>query len=135
MVPLGIPGELGPDTDLFGALINAFPHPIFFKDAAFRYIGCNEPFATMLGRPRDQIIGSTVFDLSPPHLARIYDNADRKLFDEGTTQRYASSVRFGDGTNRRGMFFKSVYRDAPGNKLGIIGIFYALEFMLEVMDF
>ncbi len=76
-----------------------------------------------------------MFDLSPPHLARIYDDADSKLFDEGATQRYASSVRFGDGTNRRGMFFKSVYRDAPGNKLGIIGIFYALEFMLEVMDF
>jgi PAS domain S-box-containing protein len=122
------------DTDLMAAMMDVIPHPIFFKDMEGRYLGCNSHFCAMLGFTQEELIGRTVFEIAPSYLAKIYHDADLKLMAEGGTQRYVSSVKFGDGIARRGVFFKSVFRDKAGNKAGLVGMFYPMEFLLEVMD-
>ena len=57
-----------------------------------------------------------------------------RLVEEGGTQRYVSSVKFGDGVARRGVFYKSVFYDKTGAKAGLVGMFYPMEFLLEVME-
>jgi len=126
--------ELLASTDLVTAMLDVIPHPIFYKDRDGRYLGCNTHFADMLGLERDQIIGRTVFDLSPPYLAAIYHEADATLLANGGAQRYGSSVKYGDGVARRGVFFKSVFRDKLGTVAGLVGMFYPMEFLLEVME-
>ena len=55
--------------------------PIFIKNEKLEYIGCNKAFATLiLGKEPNQIIGKTVFDISPENLARKYDEQDQGLF-------------------------------------------------------
>ena len=122
------------DTDLVSAMLDVIPHPIFYKDRDGRYLGCNTHFADMLGLERDRIVGRTVFDIAPGYLAQIYHDADAKLLAEGGTQRYGSSVKYGDGIARRGVFFKSVFHDKAGAVAGLVGMFYPMEFLLEVME-
>ena len=42
-------------------LVEAIPSPLFHKDEHGRYLGCNKAFEVFVGRPRDEIIGRTVF--------------------------------------------------------------------------
>jgi PAS domain-containing protein len=54
------------------ALLDAIPAPVFYKDAAGVYRGCNKAFEAYLGKPRDVIIGKDVYGLSPKELADVY---------------------------------------------------------------
>ncbi|MBI3496132.1 MAG: PAS domain-containing protein, partial [Proteobacteria bacterium] len=104
------------------------------KDAKGRYLGCNSQFCAMLGWNQGEVIGKTVFEIAPSNLAQVYHDADMKLLEEGGTQRYVSSVRYGDGITRRGVFFKSVFHDKSGAVAGLVGMFYPMEFLLDVID-
>ncbi|TAN59706.1 MAG: PAS domain S-box protein [Magnetospirillum sp.] len=132
--PLPFQWNIMTDTDLVAAMMDVIPHPIFFKDVEGRYLGCNTHFCAMLGRRLDEVIGKTVFEIAPSYLAQIYHDADLKLLEEGGTQRYVSSVKFGDGAARRGVFYKAVFFDKSGAKAGLVGMFYPMEFLLEVME-
>ncbi|MEF8710021.1 MAG: PAS domain-containing protein [Candidatus Accumulibacter propinquus] len=45
-----------------------------------RYLGCNQAFLALLGKPRSAVIGATVYDLAPRDLADRYQAADDELF-------------------------------------------------------
>ena len=122
------------DTDALAALVDVIPHPIFLKDVEGRYVGCNALFCDMLGLPREEVVGRTVFEIAPPYLARIYHDADQKALSEGGAQRYVSSVRYADRMVRRGVFYKAVFRDSGGRPAGLVGIFYPLDFLLEALE-
>jgi PAS domain S-box-containing protein len=62
-----------------GQLIEAIPSPLFFKDETARYVGCNKAFEAFIMRPRAELIGRSVFDISPPELAARYHEADQAL--------------------------------------------------------
>lgn len=62
-------------------LVEAIPSPLFHKDEHGRYLGCNKAFEVFVGRPRDEIIGRTVFELYVPAAATRYHAADQALFD------------------------------------------------------
>ena len=57
------------DPQLSEALVHAIPLPVFYKDPQGRYLGCNTAFCKMVGIYERDIIGKTVFDLNPEHLA------------------------------------------------------------------
>ena len=49
-------------------LLDAISAPIFYKDANGIYLGCNVAFERYLGLSREQIIGKSVYDISPQDL-------------------------------------------------------------------
>jgi two-component system, cell cycle sensor histidine kinase and response regulator CckA len=102
------------------AILEAIPAPIFYKDPAGCYLGANRAFEAYLGRPRSEIVGRSVFEVSPGELARVYSEADRELMARGGEQRYESRVIYADGTPRDVIFYKAVFQEggAPG---GIVG--------------
>jgi PAS domain S-box-containing protein len=101
--------------------LEALPTPIWLKDAAGIYVGCNAAFARFLGLPRDRIVGGTVFDVAPPDLAASYRAADEALLRSGNTQTYETRVEWADRSRRDVVFFKSVIRDAAGEVVGLAG--------------
>lgn len=108
--------------------LDILPSPIFIKDREGRYIACNKAFETYLGLPRSRLIGSTVFDISPPDLAAIYQKADLDLMTAGGTQCYETAVRYADGSLHDVVFYKSVFLDSTGKADGISGT------MLDITD-
>lgn len=60
-------------------LLDTIPAPVFYRRADGRYGLVNVAFAAMLGRPRDAIVGRTLFDLFPLETARRLCEAERDL--------------------------------------------------------
>ena len=102
-------------------LLDAIPAPVFYKDAAGIYRGCNKAFEAYLGKSRDEIIGKDVYGLSPRELADVFKAADDALFASRGTQIYEARVRYADGTYHDVMFHKATFDDASGQLAGMIG--------------
>lgn len=102
-------------------LINTIPSPIFYKDTEGRYLGCNAPFEAFVGLPKADIIGKTVYDISPRELADKYQKADDDLLNTGGVQVYEGPVLFADGVRHEVMFSKAVFLNTDGSKGGIVG--------------
>jgi len=103
------------------SLINAMPIPVFYKDREGIYQGFNEAYETFMGKSRDQLIGKSVFDISPMELAQIYHAKDTELFKSGGIQHYESKVKTAIDEIRNVVFDKSVYTDHKGEVIGLIG--------------
>jgi PAS domain S-box-containing protein len=103
------------------ALIDAIPIPVFFKNTYGKYLGCNEPFAKFLGMPKMEIVGKSVYDISPKHLADVYHAGDLELLNRGGSQSYESRVQYSSGTEHDVIFYKSTFPDVDGAVGGLIG--------------
>lgn len=103
-------------------LIETIPNPVFFKDTSCRYLGCNRAFEAYLGIPRARIEGACAADIAPPELARIYDEADRKMLAGDYVQTYEAKVQFADGSHRDVLFNKAVFFTRDGSPAGIVGV-------------
>ncbi|MGA2403159.1 MAG: GAF domain-containing protein [Syntrophobacteraceae bacterium] len=103
------------------SLLNAIPIPVFYKDRDGRYLGFNRAYETFFGATRDQLIGKTVFDISPRELAESYRAKDTELFESGGVQQYESQVKNTHGVMRDVIFNKAVFTDSQGTIIGLIG--------------
>jgi len=104
------------------SIIETIPQPLFTKDDQFRYTNCNQAFADYLGKTREEIIGSTVFQISDKERAEIYQKADIELFDSGKPQIYESKVKSSEALDRDVIFRKNIIKNQDGTKIGIVGI-------------
>ncbi|MFO1424082.1 MAG: PAS domain S-box protein [Candidatus Competibacteraceae bacterium] len=102
-------------------LLDAIPVPIFYKDSAGRYLGCNRVFEEFFGQNRKDIIGQTVFDISPSMLAEIYHTQDLELLQRGGLQVYESQVKDARGVVHNVIFHKATFSNADGGVGGLIG--------------
>lgn len=107
--------------DLIQPVLDALPVPVFFKDRQGVYQGCNKAFSDIMGKRSDELLGMTVFDLSPRDLAQVYFDADEALMASGGEQRYEAQIQLPSGERRDVMFYKSVLRDVQGNVTGLVG--------------
>ncbi len=103
-------------------LINAIPAPVFFKDIGGAYTGCNAAFEEFKGLRREDIIGKTPFDISPPHLAHLYLDKDRELYSQAKPQIYEGQSVNADGETRDILFHKAMLSGADGGIDGMVGV-------------
>ncbi|MDO5567218.1 MAG: PAS domain-containing protein, partial [Planctomycetia bacterium] len=90
-------------------------------DDDFRYIQCNENFASFIGRPKKEILGHTDMELFPRVREKEhFRNWDSKIMDEGKVQEFYEEAQ---GANRYYHFqtVKMPFTDAQGNRL-LIGL-------------
>ncbi len=107
---------------LVSGIMETVTQPLFAKDENFIYTHCNQAFADYLGKTTNEIIGSSVFQISDFEKAKVYEKADQELFNAGISQTYESKVKFQDGTDHDVVFRKNVILDKNGNKLGLVGL-------------
>ncbi|MCB1932479.1 MAG: PAS domain S-box protein [Candidatus Accumulibacter sp.] len=120
--------ELSQQLNFMHQLVEAIPGPVFYKNREGRYLGCNQAFLDMIGKPRSEVVGATVYDVAPRGLADRYMAADEELFERSGSQVYETQVLRADGIHRDVIFHKAVY-GAPGEAAGgLVGI------MLDVTD-
>lgn len=104
------------------SLMNTLPNPVFYKDNEGKYTGCNKAFEEIIGRPREEIIGKTVYDMGPKEIADKIDEKDRELFQNPGKQSYEWKVRTTIGETREVMFDKATFENADGEVAGLIGV-------------
>ncbi|MBL0090507.1 MAG: PAS domain-containing protein [Ideonella sp.] len=106
---------------LMRAITDSSPDSIFAKDLGGRYQLCNQPAASMLGHPADQVLGRTDAELLPAAEASRIEADDRRALAEGhfitveeqlvTAERPATL-----------MTIKGPLRGAQGEVIGLFGI-------------
>ncbi|MCX5883817.1 MAG: transporter substrate-binding domain-containing protein, partial [Deltaproteobacteria bacterium] len=102
-------------------LLETIPIPVFYKDREGRYLGFNNAFEVCFGKSKEELIGKSVFDISPPELAEVYHAKDVELFEKPGVQVYDSQVRDAHGALRDVIFHKASLTDAQGLVTGLIG--------------
>ena len=105
------------------ALLAAVPNPVFFKDAAGRYLGCNRAFEEQMGVRATDLKGKTVYELWPSDHACVYHARDLELMRQPERQVYEFRVRDAQGRDRDVIFAKDVFRDETGAVAGIVGAY------------
>ena len=108
--------------DFRQTLIDSIPNPVFYKDVDGKYIGCNEAFAALVGLPKEEVVGRSVFEVVPKDLADLWREKDQELFDGPHVQVFECTLARPDGTERSLVFHKAPIFDADGALAGLIGV-------------
>jgi len=107
--------------NMVNSLLEAMPNPLFLKDAHGVYKGCNKAFETLLGLPRNEIVGRTVFDLAKPEIARTAHSIDMGIVATGIAKACELPLLTRSG-ERTFLFNKAPYLDADGNTSGLVTV-------------
>ncbi|WP_269078537.1 sensor histidine kinase [Methanococcoides methylutens] len=115
-------------------LIDAIPLPVFYKNKDGIYLGCNKAFEDFIGIKREELVGRTVFEISPEDLAISYYEKDNELFEKGGIQAYESQCESLDGSRRKVVFNKSLFTDLNGDKAGLVGAIFDVTEIKETEE-
>jgi PAS domain S-box-containing protein len=102
-------------------LLETIPIPVFYKDKEGRYLGFNKAFEIFFMKSKEQLIGKSVFDISPFELAKVYHARDVELFEKPGVQIYDSQVQDANGVLHDVIFHKASLIDAKGSVTGLVG--------------
>ena len=114
------------------ASLDNLPTPIFIKDEDGIYLECNKAFAEYKGWSRQQIIGRTIYELSPLDFAAHHDAADKQLLADGGKQVFEAEVVCADGQRKDFVFHKAVFQDEDGVTRGLAGAMFDISDLNEV---
>ncbi|MFO7570208.1 MAG: PAS domain S-box protein [Smithellaceae bacterium] len=110
---------------MLAQIISTLPARIFWKDADFKYLGCNSLFAfdAGLNSPED-IAGKTDKDLAWSDRAGEYEETDRNVFSTGLPMiGYEEEVSSPTGEKRWLHRHKLPLKDATGRVTGLLGMY------------
>ncbi|WP_158269627.1 PAS domain S-box protein [Desulfonatronum sp. SC1] len=113
--------QLRAKETFLNGLFETIPMPVFYKDRHGRYQGFNKAFEDFFGKSKDQLVGKTVFDISPPELARLYHAKDAELFEKPGVQVYEAQVTDARGGAHDVVFHKAALVDEWGSVSGLVG--------------
>ena len=82
---------------LMTSTMDFIPDLIFYKDLEGVYLGCNRALCELIGRPVDELVVKTDFDLFPENLAKSFRGKDQEMLDSGQTKRNDEWVDYPDG--------------------------------------
>jgi len=134
--------ELIEKSNLLSQIIETIPNPIFVKDKDLKYTIFNKAFSeNVIGKPSNEIVGKTVFDVSPLNLAEKYFNSDEKFRLDGINyQDYETKVLFSDNILHEILFYKASLKNNQNNFAGLVGVMLDIselkkkELQLEIQN-
>lgn len=71
--------------EIFRSFMEYSPIYVFFKDKDIRGIRLSRNYETMLGKPMEELLGKTMYDLFPSELAKSIIADDTRIMKEGKT--------------------------------------------------
>ncbi len=104
-------------------LIDAIPIPVYYKNPQGVYLWFNKAWEDSIGLPRGKMLGCTVYDLFPKHLADIHYNIDNELINTRGLKVYEGTIITANGFERNVVFNKTTFLDANGIPEGLIGVY------------
>jgi PAS domain S-box-containing protein len=114
--------EIKQQASLIKSLLDSIPDIIFFKDKEGVYLGCNPPFAELVGKPREDIIGKTDYDLFDKEIADFFRGYDNRMLELGKPSQNEEQITYPDGRKKQIDTLKTPYWGPDGNLIGVLGI-------------
>lgn len=114
--------EIRSQSALINSLLDSIPDIIFYKDVNGVYMGCNPPFAEFVGRSRDEIVGSTDYELFGKEIADSFREFDRNMLALREPQHNDELITYPDGRQILIDTLKTPYWGPDDELLGTLGI-------------
>ena len=108
----------------YHSLVESLPQNIFRKDQDGRFTFANERFCKVVGKPLEEIVGRTDFDLFPRNLAEKYRHDDERVMESRQTFDEVEEHVTTTGDDLWVHVIKIPLLDAGGRALGITGVFW-----------
>lgn len=113
--------QLQRSHNLLQTVIEGTSDAIFAKDLQGRFMLANSMTAAIMGKPVEEILNKDDRDMFPAEIARMLRETDRHIMTTGENQVLEEEV-WTNGNLRTYLSAKSVWRDAQGNVVGLVGI-------------
>jgi len=114
--------DLENEKSLLRCLIDSVPDLIFFKDKDGKFLGCNKAFEDYTGRKEIDFKGRTDYDFFTKEQADDYAKSDAEILNSKESVRNNELTTYPDGRKVLYDTMKTIFFDAKGNPLGLIGI-------------
>lgn len=114
--------EISRQAGLISSLLDSIPDIIFFKDNDGVYLGCNPPFAEFVGRPREEIIGKTDYDIFDKEVADFFRKYDKSMLEVSKPQKNEELITYPDGSKKLIDTLKTPFLGPDGTLMGLLGI-------------
>jgi PAS domain S-box-containing protein len=101
-------------------IINSAGDPLFVKDENHRWVLVNNAFCTMMGYPREQLIGKSDYDFIPREQADVFWAKDAEVFASGKENLNEELFTDSHGVTRTILTKKTLYTDKNGEQF-IVG--------------
>ena len=116
--------RLRESEELYHSLVETLPQSIFRKDLHGHYTFANEQFCKMAGVSREELIGKSIFDLFPSHLAEKREKNDQQVMKSGRRFDQVEENKFAGGKEQFIQVVKTPIFDAQGKVVGLQGMFW-----------
>jgi PAS domain S-box-containing protein len=104
-------------------IINTIPDLIWLKDAAGKYLRCNQRFEDFFGATEEEIEGKTDYDFVSADLAKFFRDNDKKAMQAGKPTRNEEEITFSnDGHKEILDTIKTPIYGQNNEILGVLGI-------------
>ena len=117
-----VESEIKRQSALLTSLLDSIPDIIFFKDVNGVYLGCNPPFAEFVGRPRNEIIGKSDYDLFATEIADFFREQDNRMLELCELRHNEEWITYPDGRKILIDTLKTPLWGVGGTLTGILGI-------------
>lgn len=114
--------ELQEQLHFLQHLIDNIPNPVFYKNINGVYQGSNKAYENIMGRPRNEIIGKTFYDIAPHEIAEAGWKMDQQLFASGGVQHYDGILPYADGSVHDVIYNKAPVFSMSQKLTGLVGV-------------
>ncbi len=107
------------------AIFNSTRDLLFYKDYTSDegvYMGCNDAFAALVGRTKEEIIGKNDFELFDEKVGALFQKKDRAVIENKINMINDEWVTYPDGKEVLLSTQKSLFQDPDKNIIGIMAI-------------
>ncbi len=108
-------------------LVNTIPIPIYFKDGAGNYQGCNPAFREWCGVEASGTGIQGCGNVAGSPVSRFLDAGDAVLLREPGVRVDEAEIAAADGLPHSVILHRAVYESAKGEIAGLVGVFYDIS--------
>ncbi|MFC5743660.1 ATP-binding protein [Dyella tabacisoli] len=103
-------------------LMETVPYPLLAKDSSQRYIAVNLAYETMMGVPRERLLGRTTTqaDLYDDALTERFEAMSHEAAEHGQSFHLDLQYRDGAGREREGLYWLKPFQLANGSPGGVV---------------
>ena len=104
-------------------MMDTIPIPVYFKDDAGFYLGCNEAFERFNGLHQKDVVGKTADSLFGDEWVQQNQLHEHQLLEHGGMVTYENTIPGPDGKLHHTITHKAAFYDTKGNIAGLVGTF------------
>ncbi|BDT70069.1 sensor histidine kinase RcsC [Comamonadaceae bacterium OS-1] len=116
------------------AMLDSIPTPVFYKDTATRFLGCNLAYEQAFGLQAQDLLGTTVMELEFIPLARrqVIQSEQLSIVTTNTAMRREESFLFADGKLHTTLYSINPFHHADGRVAGLVGVLVDISELTQV---